>query len=106
MVVYVAHSSACEYIMEGEIIEKRANWITKILEYDIEVKPIKTVLGIGLCKYLAHDKEMVVEEEQLELVLTNESNSKGCWLADRVRFMHIKKYLPSLPSQKKRFYKL
>lgn len=33
--VYVSHSNMREYIMEGDITEKRDNWITKILEYDI-----------------------------------------------------------------------
>ena len=41
--VYDMHSSVREYIMEGEITEKRANWINKILEYEIEVKPTKTI---------------------------------------------------------------
>lgn len=58
MIVYVTHSIMYEYIMEGEITEKRANWITKILKYDIEVKPTKTVQGRGLCEYLMHDEEM------------------------------------------------
>lgn len=31
-IVYVTHPSVCEYIIEGKIIEKRANSITKILE--------------------------------------------------------------------------
>lgn len=39
--VYVAHPSVWEYIMEGDITGKIANWITKIIEYDIDIKPTK-----------------------------------------------------------------
>lgn len=53
--VYVTHPSVREYIMEGDIIEKRVNWITKILEYDVDVEPTKMVRNKGLCEYLAQD---------------------------------------------------
>lgn len=43
----------CVCIIEGEITEKRANWINKILEYHIEVWPTKVVFGKGICEYLA-----------------------------------------------------
>lgn len=49
---------------------------------------------------------MEVEAEQPELVLTNEFESEGFWLADKVRFMHTRKYFLGLPSQKGRFYRL
>lgn len=51
--VYVAHPLIRQYIMEGDITEKRENWITKILEDDIDVRPSKTFHGKGLCEYLA-----------------------------------------------------
>lgn len=36
----------------------------------------------------------------------NESNSEGCWIENKVRFMHTGKYPSGLPSQKRRFYRL
>ena len=33
--------------------EKRANWITALQEYDLEIKPINIVRGQGFCKMLA-----------------------------------------------------
>lgn len=51
--VYVTHPSVREYIMEGDITEKRANWITKILEYGIDVKPMKVIYDKSLCEYIA-----------------------------------------------------
>jgi len=52
ILILAAHPSVREYIMEGEIIEKRTNWITKILEYDVEVRLNKLVKGKGLCQYM------------------------------------------------------
>jgi hypothetical protein len=33
---------------------KWANWLAKIQEYDIEIKPLKVVKGQGLCKLIAN----------------------------------------------------
>lgn len=51
--MYVAHPVVREYIMEGDITKKRAIWITKILEYDIDLRPTKIISGKGLCEYIA-----------------------------------------------------
>jgi hypothetical protein len=34
---------------------KWANWLTKIQEYDIEIKPLKAVKGQGLCKLIENN---------------------------------------------------
>lgn len=51
----ITHPSVTKYIMEGDIAEKRADWITKILEYDIDVRPTKIICGKGLCEYIAQE---------------------------------------------------
>ena len=33
--------------------EKRANWVTALQEYDIEIKPANIVRGQGFCRMLA-----------------------------------------------------
>lgn len=53
----VAHHVIREYIMEGNITEKRTKWITKILEYDIDIRPTKIIHGKGLCEYIAQECE-------------------------------------------------
>lgn len=55
--VYVDHLAVREYIMEGDITEKRENWITKILEYDVDIKPTKLVRRRGLCEYIVQEYE-------------------------------------------------
>lgn len=105
-VVYVAHSVVCEYIMEGEIIEKRANWITKILEYDIDVKPTKVIYGKGLCEYMAQDDELPKGEVQDKIVLTNTTPTKRCWVTNKKEFMQTGRLPSDLPPEKIRFYRL
>ena len=36
------------------LLDKRGKWIARLLEYDIEIKPIKLVKGQGLYKLLAN----------------------------------------------------
>ena len=60
--VYVLHSKIIAYVpsafvkdilIHPDIDEKRSKWITKILEFDLEIKPTNLVKGQGLAKLLA-----------------------------------------------------
>jgi hypothetical protein len=33
---------------------KWANWLAKVQEYDIEIKPLKSIKGKGLCKLIVN----------------------------------------------------
>ncbi|XP_057868756.2 uncharacterized protein LOC131075856 [Cryptomeria japonica] len=93
--------------MEGDITEKRANWITKILEYDVDIKPTKLVHGRGLCEYIVqqcepHNDEVATEETiTLLLDLPNDS-----WIKKRKQFIKVGIFPEDLPSAKRRFYRL
>lgn len=79
--VYVAHPSVREYIMEGNITEKRANWITKIMEYDINARPTKVIHDKGLCEYIAQElkpQEVMVAIE--EVVMVTSKPTEACWI--------------------------
>lgn len=104
--VYVAHPTIREYIMEDDITEKRANWITKILEYDVDIRPTKLVRGRGLCEYKVQeceprDDEAATEETVMLLPVPNDS-----WIDKRKQFMKIEIFPEDLPSTKRRFYRL
>eukprot|EP00253_Pinus_taeda_P023419 PITA_23419 len=58
--------------------EKRANWITALQEYDLEIKPESIVRGQGFCKMLAgasHIPESSSEEVQMYEVSLNDIES-------------------------------
>ena len=41
------------FLLNKDLNTKRASWITKAMEYDIEIKVTKLVRGKGLCEQLA-----------------------------------------------------
>ena len=63
----VAHLSVKDFLLNKDLNTKRVGWITKAMEYDIEIKVTKLVRGKGLCEQLAktinnfsHDDSNVV----------------------------------------------
>eukprot|EP00253_Pinus_taeda_P012640 PITA_12640 len=51
--VIVPFSSVRKLLIQRELGEKRANWVTTLQEYDLEIKPAKIVRGQGFCRLLA-----------------------------------------------------
>eukprot|EP00253_Pinus_taeda_P036430 PITA_36430 len=51
--VIVPFSSVRKLLIQRELGEKRANWVTALQEYDLEIKPAKIVRGQGFCRLLA-----------------------------------------------------
>ena len=61
-IIYIIHAKFLAYVpsvalkdvlTQPDIDGKRAKWICKIIEFDIEVKPTKLVKGLGLSKLMA-----------------------------------------------------
>ena len=46
----VPHVSMKEFILSKDINEKIARWVTKVMEYDVDIQITKLVRGKGLCK--------------------------------------------------------
>jgi hypothetical protein len=54
-VISYGPSSLVKMILNEQLREgKWANWMEKIQEYDIEIKPLKVVKGQGLCKLIVN----------------------------------------------------
>lgn len=49
------HLDVRSYIMQGEMDSGRDGWITKIIQYNIEIHPTKVVKGRALCTQLVED---------------------------------------------------
>lgn len=39
-------------LIQRELGENRANWVTTLQEYDLEIKPIKILRGRGFCRLI------------------------------------------------------
>ena len=46
----VPHASVKDFLLDKDINEKRAGWITKVMEYDVDIIITKLVRGKGLCE--------------------------------------------------------
>ena len=44
-----------DVLTQPDIDGKRAKWISKLIEFDIEVKPTKLVKGLGMAKLMAKE---------------------------------------------------
>jgi hypothetical protein len=55
VITYVPSSSVKDVLTQLDIDGKRAKWIAKMIEFDIEVKPTKLVKGQGLAKLLMEE---------------------------------------------------
>jgi hypothetical protein len=55
VVAYVPSASVKDVLTQPDIDGKRAKWIAKLIEFNIEVKPTKLVKGQGLAKLLTEE---------------------------------------------------
>eukprot|EP00253_Pinus_taeda_P011268 PITA_11268 len=51
--VIVPFSAVRQLLMQRELGEKRANWVTALQQYDLDIRPAKIVRGQGFCRILA-----------------------------------------------------
>ena len=55
VIAYVPLAAVKDVLTQPDIDGKRAKWIAKLIEFDIEVKPTKLVKGLGLAKLMAKE---------------------------------------------------
>jgi hypothetical protein len=60
--VIVPYPAVRNLLVQKELGEKRANWVTSLQEYDLEITPAQIVRGQGLCK-LVVDSEIGQQED-------------------------------------------
>eukprot|EP00253_Pinus_taeda_P031091 PITA_31091 len=76
--VIVSFPAVRNLLIQKYVGEKRANWITALQEYDLEIKPASIVRGQGFCKMLAgasHIPKSSSEEVQTYEVSLNDIES-------------------------------
>eukprot|EP00253_Pinus_taeda_P028617 PITA_28617 len=53
ILAYVPNAAVKDFLVQADSEGRRGKWIATLLEYDIEIKPIKLVKGQGLAKLIA-----------------------------------------------------
>ena len=55
VIAYVPSATVNDVLTQPDIDGKRAKWISKLIEFNVEVKPTKLVKGLGLAKLMAKE---------------------------------------------------
>lgn len=107
--VMVAHPSVKEFLLSKDLNEKRVGWITKVMEYDVDIKITKLVRDKGLCEQLATGSSSENELEK-DIVFANTNNSQNAqddvpvittnWVQDMTHFLQIGECPPGLDRPK------
>jgi ribonuclease HI len=69
--VIVPYPAVRNLLVKKELGEKRANWVTSLQEYDLEITPAQIVRGQGLCK-------LVVDSETEQQEVSDTSDLEQC----------------------------
>jgi len=64
-IVFVPHPAIIVLLVQQELDEKCANWITGLQEYDLDIKPVHTIKGHGLYRLLPEAVHAQEEKEEL-----------------------------------------
>ncbi|KAH9308779.1 hypothetical protein KI387_036690, partial [Taxus chinensis] len=73
----VSHVGVKDFLLNKDLNEKRAGWITRVMEYDIEIKVTKLVRGKGLCEQLILGKQKEACNEKEAVLALQDNHGKG-----------------------------
>ena len=77
-----------DFLLNKDINEKRVGWITKVMEYDVDIKITKLVIGKGICEEflssfdIAEEVALLIENEQ-----PSEDGNQNNWIQDISTFL-------------------
>lgn len=71
VIAYVPSSAIKDILIQPDIDGKRSKWIAKLIEFDVEIKPVKLVKGQGLARLLAEDNCKMMEMEMINYTAEN-----------------------------------
>ncbi|XP_059066677.1 uncharacterized protein LOC131857908 [Cryptomeria japonica] len=102
-VVFVLDSTVKSILTQQEVgLNKRATWVTKIQEYDLDTHPTKMVKGQGLCKLIA-DTGVEIDEG---LPLTLFVGLQDTWFSNVAYYLTYGSFLGHLSTKEQRNLKL
>jgi len=60
IIAFVPHSAVKDILVQADCLGTRARWVSKIQEYDLDIRPTKLVKGQGLAKILTEGNEKAI----------------------------------------------
>eukprot|EP00253_Pinus_taeda_P016194 PITA_16194 len=105
--VIVPFSAVRKLLIQRELGEKRANWVTTLQEYDLEIKPANIFRGQGFCRLLVGASNILesvllrcLEKPEAQKVLQelHDGPAEGHFRADTTahKIIHAGYYWPTL----------
>jgi hypothetical protein len=58
---YVPYPTVKDVLSQQDCLGTRGKWVSKIQEYDLEIKPTKIIKGQGLAKMLTESNEEAIK---------------------------------------------
>ncbi|KAH9296662.1 hypothetical protein KI387_044242 [Taxus chinensis] len=109
----VSHAGVKDFLLNKDLNEKRAGWITRVMEYDIEIKVTKLVHGKELCEQLALSQQVEAgDEKETVLVLQdgqeqeNDNVPSPCWTQNMIHFLQTGLCPPEMSKAKRGYFRL
>eukprot|EP00253_Pinus_taeda_P031222 PITA_31222 len=106
--VIVPFPAVRQLLIQRELGEKRANWVTTLQEYELEIKPAKIVRGQGFCRLLAGASNIQEsgDTDQIEEINEISIANSGSQYVDLIFYLKNGYAPPNLSYKKKRAIRL
>jgi hypothetical protein len=102
VIAYVP-SSLVKMLLNQKLREgKWANWLAKIQEYDIEIKPLKDIKGQGLCNIITNSDSL----DGMISILVGEPLVDLEWYGDIVFYLSSRKFSVTMNPKEKKTLKM
>ena len=112
IIAYVPHSAVKDILAQQDCLGPRGRWVSKIQEYDLEIKPTKLIKGQGLAQMLTEGNEkalgLVNQISQTDQDMFSELREleQHEWYSDIIYFLQNLTCPSHLVSQKRRALRL
>jgi hypothetical protein len=102
VVAYVPHSLV-KMLLNQQFREGRwENWLEKLQEYDIEIKPLKVVKGQGLCKLITGIEAVNISSPHIDDATIQDLSISGSkWYKDIVFYLKLRKFPVGMSSKER-----
>jgi hypothetical protein len=104
---YVPYPSVKDVLSQQDCMGTRGKWVSKIQEYDLEIKPTKIVKGQGLAQMLTESNQEAIqmgEREQINMVVSELEHDE--WYSDVIYYLKNLSSLNHLVDYKRRALRL
>lgn len=107
IVANVPHAAVKDILSQSEVTGKRCRWISKIQEFDLEIKITKLVRGLGLAKLMIETnfKDIDINNVEIEQAFVT-SIERQPWYSDVVYFLKNASCLEGMTHSQRRTLKL